>query len=72
MEEVVEIQLSKDVTRAREYIEHWFVWTAEQEIVAEIIKKYSKKLNGYLSSPLKDFLLSCQNQQLIKDENAQK
>lgn len=57
MQEVIKIQLDGNINNARTYVEKWFEWTDEIERVAEIIKKYSKKLNGYLEMPLaKDML----------------
>ena len=58
MEEVIELQIEKNLQKAEEYIKKWFVWTENQQIVADIIKKYSKKLNGYLTEPLADYLLT--------------
>lgn len=58
MQEVIEIQLEKNLQKAEEYIKKWFVWDGKQQKIAEIIKKYSKKLNGYLLKPLEQYLLS--------------
>ena len=57
MNEVIKIQIEKNLQKAEKYIEKWFIWTENQEKVAEIIKKYSKKLNGYLDKPLADTIL---------------
>ena len=57
MREVIEIQLDKNLQKAEKYIKKWFIWTEMQENIAKVIKKYSKKLNGYLESPLANYLL---------------
>lgn len=58
MSEVVRLQIDKDVSKAKDYVEKWFVWTDEINQVAELIKKFSKKLNGYLETPLADMMLA--------------
>jgi hypothetical protein len=58
MSEVIRLQLDKNVENARKYIEKWFVWTDEINSVAETIKKFSKKLNGYIETPLADMMVS--------------
>lgn len=57
MSEVIRLQIDKDVSKAKEYVEKWFVWTDEINQVAELIKKFSKKLNGYLEMPLAEMML---------------
>lgn len=54
MSEVVRLQLDADICAAKKYVEKWFVWSKEIEGVAEILRKCSKKLNGYLIEPLAD------------------
>ena len=57
MSEVVRLQLDASVKKAGEYVEKWFVWSDEIAQVAEIIKKHSKALNGYIITPLADEFL---------------
>ena len=57
MSEAIRLQLDSNVQNAKEYIDKWFVWTDEINTIAEIIKKHSKKLNGYLQEPLADLML---------------
>lgn len=57
MAEVVRLQIDGDVSKAGDYVSKWFVWTDAIEAVAEIIKKHSKMLNGYLITPLADEFL---------------
>lgn len=56
--EVVKIQMEADIAAARAYTEKWFDWGEKNVMVAETIKKFSKKLNGYLITPLADELLN--------------
>ena len=52
MAEVVKLQLDKDVKKAEEYINKYFVFDENFERMAELQKKYSKRLNAYLSMPI--------------------
>ena len=55
--EVIRLQIDADVKKAEDYVIKWFVWTDEINKVAEILKKHSKTLNGYLIEPLKEAFL---------------
>ena len=57
MKEVVHIQIDDDYEKAKEYVEMWFVWTDDIEKVANIIKTYSKTLNGFIEAPLAEEFL---------------
>ena len=57
MAEVIRLQIDANVKKAGEYVDKWFVWSKDIEAVAEIIKKYSKALNGYIITPLADEFL---------------
>ena len=50
--EVIRIQIDCDIKKAEEYVSKWAVWTDEIEKVAEIIRSYNKKLNGYVEDSL--------------------
>ena len=50
--EVIRIQIDGDIKKAEEYVSKWAVWTDEIEKVAEIIRSYNKKLNGYVEDSL--------------------
>ncbi len=52
MREVVKIQLDNNFENAKNYVEKWFIWSKDIAKVAEIIKTYSKMLNGYIDAPL--------------------
>ncbi len=58
LEEVIRLQIDGDIKKAREYVEKWFVWSDQINMIAEIIKKFSKKLNGYLIMPFANELLN--------------
>lgn len=50
--EVVRLQLDADVLKAESYVTKWAVWTDEIEKIAEVIRSYSKFLNGYVDDSL--------------------
>ena len=52
MGELIELQLSGSVSKAEDYINKYFKWTKEMQIVADIKKKSSKLLNGKTTAPL--------------------
>lgn len=57
MSEVIRIQIDKSPEKAKEYIDRWFVWSSELQSVADLINRFSKKLNGYLVMPLADMMM---------------
>ncbi len=57
MREAIRLQLDANVKKAEEYISKWFVWNDKLIEIAEVIKKFSKKLNGYLIQPLAEEML---------------
>ena len=56
LEEIITIQLSNDFSLAEKFVEKYFIWTDEMELIAQKIKKVSKTLNGEISTPLADKL----------------
>lgn len=56
LKEAIRVQLSQDVNEAEKYVTEYFVWDDKCEKVAENLRKISKKLNGYLETPLADEL----------------
>lgn len=57
LEKIIEVQLSGDFETGEKYVNEWFVWTPEMEILAQNIKKVSKTLNGKVEAPLADELI---------------
>ena len=55
--EIIRIQIDGNIEAAQQYIERNFVWTKQQEIIAQKLQKISKTLNGKLETTLADFLL---------------
>lgn len=55
--EIIEVQLSKSFERGEKYVNDYFKWTKEFEIIAEKLKKTDKSLNGKVVTPLADELL---------------
>ncbi len=56
--EIVRLQLNQDFTKGEKYVLDNFVWTDEMELIAQKIRKISKRLNGIVETPLADFLVS--------------
>ena len=54
LEEVVRLQLDRSASKAKEYVQKYFVWTDRLQTIANIIKQHSKKLNGELQRPIFD------------------
>ena len=50
--ELVDLQLKCSVSCAEKYINKYFKWTKEMQIIADIKKKSSKLLNGRTTAPL--------------------
>ena len=57
LKEIIEVQLSKDINCAKEYINNYFYWTDEMDRVAKNLNKTDKTLNGIIISPLADYLI---------------
>ena len=56
LKEAIRVQLSQDVNEAEKYVNEYFVWDDACENVAKNVRKISKKLNGFLETPLADKL----------------
>ncbi len=57
LSEIVEVQMSGDFSKGEKYVLDNFIWTPEMEIVAQKLKKISKRLNGTTVHKLADKLL---------------
>lgn len=55
--EVVRLQIDQSVKNAEEYVNQWFVWSTEIDVVSKKLQKMSKMLNGYLIQPLAEEML---------------
>lgn len=67
MREAIRLQLDGSVKQAENYVNRWFVWSDEIAFVAEVIKKFSKKLNGYIIQELADEMLSPDFEKSLKE-----
>ena len=56
LKEIIEVQLSKDFNRGEKYVNDYFIWNDEMNIIGEKLKKISKRLNGTTKQPLADKL----------------
>ncbi len=68
MKEAIRLQLDANVKAAENYVNKWFVWDDTLVSIAETIKKFSKKLNGYLIQPLADEMLSSDFEKTLEDK----
>lgn len=57
LEEIVDIQLSKDFSKGEKYVLDNFVWTDSMELIAQKLKKINKTLNGRVVDRLARHLL---------------
>ncbi|MCQ2753654.1 MAG: hypothetical protein MJ231_01235 [bacterium] len=57
LEKIVTLQMEKDIKKAEEYVNEYFIWTPELEAHAQKIEEISKVLGGKLETPLADKLL---------------
>jgi hypothetical protein len=67
MKEAIRLQLDANVKNAENYIMKWFVWSEDISFIAEVIKKFSKKLNGYIIQELADEMLSPDFEKTLED-----
>ncbi len=58
LEEIIEVQLSKDFNKGQDFVLNNFQWGDELEMAAANLSKTFKQLNGCAQSPLADYLLS--------------
>lgn len=57
LEEIIEIQLSKNFEKAEKFVLDNFVWNVGMERIAKKLKKINKTLNGTVKTPLANKLL---------------
>ena len=50
--EVIRLQIDADTQKAGEYVKKYFVFDETFVKMAQLQKKYSKRLNAYLSMPI--------------------
>ena len=58
LEEIIEVQLSKDFSVGEKFVLDNFVWTEGMEKIAQKIKEISKTLNGQVEAKLADKLVN--------------
>lgn len=57
LSEIIKVQLSKDFSAGEKYVNDYFVWTDEMELISQKLKKISKRLNGTTEQKLAEYLL---------------
>ena len=58
LEEIISVQLSNNFDVAEKYVEKYFIWTEEMNIIADKLQKIDKTLNGRVENKLADYLLT--------------
>ncbi len=61
LEQIIDVQISKDFTKAEQFVLDNFKWTDEMELIANKLKVVSKTLNGEVIAPLAEHLLTLDN-----------
>ena len=61
LEEIIDVQLSKDFSKGEKFVLDNFVWSDELDAAASNLAKTFKQLNGCAESPLADYLLGLEN-----------
>lgn len=56
--EIIEVQLSQDFARGEKYVNDYFKWTKEFDVMASKLKTIDKALNGMIVTPLADYLIN--------------
>ncbi len=56
--EIIEVQLSQDVSKGEKFIFDYFHWSKDIENVSIKLKEIDKALNGMIETPLADFLVN--------------
>ena len=56
LEEIIDVQLSKDFSKGEKFVLDNFIWTDKMEVIAQKIKEISKTLNGRVEAELADKL----------------
>ena len=54
--EIIEVQLSQDFARGEKYVNDYFIWSKEFELLSDKLKEVDKSLNGVIVTPLADSL----------------
>ena len=58
LDEIIKVQMSGDFNEAEKYVNKYFVWTKEMQVIAEKLQKVDKTLNGCVENKLADSLLN--------------
>jgi len=58
LKEIIRVQLDDNFNKGKEYIDKYFIWTHEMDIIGEQLKKLSSTLNCRVENELADKILS--------------
>ena len=58
LKEIVRVQIDDDFAKAEKYVNDYFVWTDEMQVIGDKLQKVNKELNGKLETKLADKILA--------------
>jgi len=58
LDEIIKVQLNNTLKEGEKYVQKYFIWTKEMEIIADKLKKLNPSLNCKIENKLADKLLS--------------
>ena len=58
LKEIVRVQIDDEFAKAEKYVNDYFVWTDEMQVIGDKLQELNKELNGKLETELADKLLA--------------
>ena len=58
LKEIIRVQIDDDFDKAEKYVNDYFVWTDEMQVIGDKLQKVNKELNGKLETKLADKILA--------------
>ena len=58
LKEIVRVQIDDDFDTVEKYVNDYFVWTDEIQVIGDMLQKVNKELNGKLETKLADKILA--------------
>ena len=58
LKEIIRVQIDDDFAKAEKYVNDYFVWTDEMQVIGDKLQKVNKELNGKLETKLADKILA--------------
>jgi hypothetical protein len=58
LKEIIRVQIDDDFAKGEKYVNDYFVWTDEMQVIGDKLQKVNKELNGKLETKLADKILA--------------